>query len=658
MTNRYMASLNALNLYPNGRDSSTEASLPSTEAELQAFTDTLEVLPSGSGAVSRPVGDKLRDIVNVRDFGAVGDGSTQVHTKINNLITAVNAAGGGTIFVPASSAAYMIGAPLIMRSNVFLHVDPGATIKLANSSNCSMIEGLNFATLTGTNSGSGISNFGVVGYGLLDGNRANNTSPASGTGHGIAFYGRNFRIDIRMQNLRRRGLHSEYGNGSVGVSPFNGHVERLVVISCGEEGWWNRVSDTHLGSANIKSAGLNADATYDGIYLGANGSIRGTLINIWTGGSDTSWPRAALYMDCGGATISNMHLETGKTANLIITGEGNQIDNLESYNYKGAVNVQVLGTGNRLRGRLIRSTLGPAASVGLQIGDVSNAAFGNKCEVYVANCENGLIDLTHSGGANWIELSGGQDTGLGVAGWTLSSDQVFGRISGDTDAFYFGGRGLRSVQLGYGASAAGTDSLCIGRGTTASSTGGFALGNQSTCQGTNTIAIGSSCNAASLYATAWGQRAKGAIQGEHARATYMSSATGDRQESMFLMGTNTTNATATELSTTSASSLTRLVLDVNSLLDVTISVTGVNTADRTKVFRATYKGAIKKDSTAGSTAFVNSGPSSDVDAGNPVGWACTVSADTTNGSLKILVTGAAATNIAWLARVVGVKIVA
>jgi hypothetical protein len=595
--------------------------------------------------------------VSARQFGAAGNGASDDAAAINAAIADVNAAGGGTVFVPASRAAYMIGAPIIMRSNVFLHIDPGATIKLANGSNCTMIEGLNFTTLTGTNSSSGISNFGVIGYGLLDGNRANNTSPAVNKGHGIAFYGRNFRIDIRMQNMRRRGLHSEYGNGLVGVSPFNGHVERLVSNNSGEEGWWNRVSDTQCHSANIKSAGLNANATYDALYLGENGSIRGTNINIWSAGFDTSWPRAALYMDCGGATITNLHLETGYTANLIITGEGNQIDNMEAYNFKTDTNALILGTGNRIKGRMIRSALGPAASVGLRFGNASNSAFGNTAEVYIANCENGLVDFTYSGGANTVYLSGGQDTGPLVAGWTLNTDQVYGRLAGTASGFLFGGRGERSIQLGFGASAAADDTICVGRGTTASSPGGFALGNQSFCQGSNTIAIGSSCQSAELYSTSWGQRAKGAIKGEHARATFMDTTTGDRQESMFLMAANTTNATPTELSTTDTTLLTRLVLTDNSVMDVTIQVTGVNTADRTKVFRATYAGAIKKDATAASTAFVNAGPTSTIGAGNPAGWACAVSADTTNGALKVLVTGAAATNIAWLARIVGTKIV-
>lgn len=624
-----------------------------TNALLSSSSITATGTTTARSLAARFAGD-----YNILDYGAVGNFSTDCATAINAAITAAAAAGGGVVYVPPASAAYRIASTITLKSNVFLFVDPAATIKLGNSANVTLVQSENFTTLTGTNSGSGVSNCGVIGYGVLDGNSANNTGPAAGQGHGIALYGRNFHICARVQNVRRRGLHTEYGTGAVGTSPFNGYIERLLVDTCGEDGWWNNVSDLHCSGANIKSASQNTDNTYDGIYLGTTGSIRGTNINVWSGGSVTAWPRAAMYLAGSGVTVTGVHLETGKTANLWIAGDGNQVDNLEAYNFKGAVNVRVTGSSNRVRGRLSRSTLGAAASVGVQLGISGDTAFGNVCDVFVDDHQSGLVDLTWSGGANTVYLTGGQDTGSAVAGWTLSSDLVFGRVSGTADAFLFGGRGDKSIQLGYGASAAAADTITIGRSCTSNTSGGFALGNQSACSASNTLAMGSICQAAASFATAWGQRAKGSIAGEHARATFMSSATGDRQESTWLLAANTTNATPTELSTTSVSSVTRLTLDDTSVLDVTISVTGVNTSDRTKVFRGTYKGAIKKDSTAGSTAFVNSGPASDVDAGNPAGWACAVTADTTNGALKVEVTGAAATNIAWLARVVGVKIVA
>ena len=56
---------------------------------------------SGTGATSRTLQAKLREMVSVKDFGAVGDGSTTTDgVNIQKALDAVGAAGGGFVFVP------------------------------------------------------------------------------------------------------------------------------------------------------------------------------------------------------------------------------------------------------------------------------------------------------------------------------------------------------------------------------------------------------------------------------------------------------------------------------------------------------------------------------------------------------------------------------
>jgi hypothetical protein len=57
---------------------------------------------------------------DVRTFDAVANGTTDNATAINNAVTACNAAGGGTVLVPAASLAWAIGSAIVMKSNVTL----------------------------------------------------------------------------------------------------------------------------------------------------------------------------------------------------------------------------------------------------------------------------------------------------------------------------------------------------------------------------------------------------------------------------------------------------------------------------------------------------------------------------------------------------------
>lgn len=63
--------------------------------------------PAGTGAVSLTVQAKLRQIVNVKDFGAVGDGVADDAAAIDNAVSAASDAGGGTVYIPEGT--YLLG---------------------------------------------------------------------------------------------------------------------------------------------------------------------------------------------------------------------------------------------------------------------------------------------------------------------------------------------------------------------------------------------------------------------------------------------------------------------------------------------------------------------------------------------------------------------
>lgn len=75
-------------------------------------------IQSGTGAVARTVQSKLRDVVSVKDFGAVGDNVTDDSVAIQAAIDAVFAANGGTVFFP--NGQYRTSQTITLKYRVYL----------------------------------------------------------------------------------------------------------------------------------------------------------------------------------------------------------------------------------------------------------------------------------------------------------------------------------------------------------------------------------------------------------------------------------------------------------------------------------------------------------------------------------------------------------
>lgn len=137
-------------------------------------------------------------------------GATDV-VAINNAIAAANTAGGGTVSLQAGT--YYVNSPIILKSTVVLRGSnlEATIIKLANSSNVDVIQGLNFSSLTLTGAStwqtSGIWDCALVDL-VIDGNRANQTT----AGFGIRLYGYNWSLtNLDVRNCFIDGIWTEWG---------------------------------------------------------------------------------------------------------------------------------------------------------------------------------------------------------------------------------------------------------------------------------------------------------------------------------------------------------------------------------------------------------------------------------------------------------------
>lgn len=89
-------------------------------------------VPAGTGATQRTVQAKLRDVVSVKDFGAVGDGVANDTAAVQAAITAVQATSGGSVYFPTGN--YKITSSLLITGgNISLIGLPGAKPTLTNA---------------------------------------------------------------------------------------------------------------------------------------------------------------------------------------------------------------------------------------------------------------------------------------------------------------------------------------------------------------------------------------------------------------------------------------------------------------------------------------------------------------------------------------------
>ena len=142
-------------------------------------------------------------------------------------------------------------------------------------------------------------------------------------------------------------------------------------------------------------------------------------------------------------------------------------------------------------------------------------------------------------------------------------------------------------------------------------------------------------------------------EGKFARSSgsFNSSSYGQAQYGLLVLRSDTTNATAEALTSnnSAASTTNQIILQNNSAFAFHGTIVARQKAgDGTASAAWKIEGLIRREGSAGTTVLVNSATTV---LDNTPSWGMALSADTTNGGLKIEVTGAASTNIRWVATI-------
>ena len=146
------------------------ASVASYAADNANYDALYEQISFDMPKVTAPVFPNYQ--VNIKDFGAVGDGSSLCTEAFARAIDHLSAKGGGKLVVP--QGVWFTG-PIVLKSNINLHLLKGAIILFSPDPDLyplidTSFEGLDTRRCQSPISGRNLTNVAITGKGAIDGN--------------------------------------------------------------------------------------------------------------------------------------------------------------------------------------------------------------------------------------------------------------------------------------------------------------------------------------------------------------------------------------------------------------------------------------------------------------------------------------------------------
>ena len=432
------------------------------------------------------------------------------------------------------------------------------------------------------------------------------------------------------------------GGGATGID-FNdnvkirfGTVPDLEIYSDGTKSYINEIGTSHLQIQGQEIQFKNAAGT-------SLMNLSASQIEMLHGGSKKLETTSVGIQTTGTVNVNGAYTlpTTDGTANQVLTTDG-----------AGAVTFATAGGSS------------PDLYAANDVSATAPSATGDNSVAIGPSSDANSADATAFGYRSEAKASKAVAIGEGRAGGASAT-----AISIGTTSTVYGATGVRSVAMGYQAKATGSSSVAIGNTSVATSTSAFAVGNEASASGLRAVAIGYKASATgsnsyslSAYgsatrdysATLFGAKATASIEGKAAYGPAYLVGQGEVQGGMLVCTVQTTDATASTLTTTNgtAGTTNQVILPNNSAYSFSGTIIArQQAADGSNYASWEIKGALLRDANAASTVLGNGIVNKLFATAGASAWAIALTADTTNGGLKIEATGAAATDIRWVATV-------
>ena len=288
---------------------SAQSFLAGSRIELRVTVSNVEggtYTPDGASAVARTLQTKLRDIVSVKDFGALGDGTTNDYQAIQNAIDYLVSVGGGKLTCENGKTYAMTTAPQI-KNNVEVDMC-GATWNMTLGSGNAY--GVRIGTSSGVENGTiNVISTGTPGnQGIFHAAISIGEAYGEGTIANPGYYQFASNWFVRNMTLHTTRNNTPVLQGLGGLS--NGIIENITIpdsVTCsGIHFDWGTVGP--VSAANIPATRIAYDAGQ--CYTTHPNNITIRNINVGNLSFPLSAPdigtRAVRLSACHGITVENV----------------------------------------------------------------------------------------------------------------------------------------------------------------------------------------------------------------------------------------------------------------------------------------------------------------------------------------------------------------